>query len=456
MDFPFGKAPLCILILALVSGAAVHCTHSRLNSERADLVFALFAKNHHDAYLGAVADFEQRRHVTVQMQLVHSRALQSRLQSAMLVGAETPDVVEILNGSMGFFTTGPLEDVGFVDLTGILREEGLDRRLVESRFSLWSSRGHIFALPHDVHPVALAYRRDLVEALGIDVEALHTWDDFAREGRRITADTNRDGVLDRYMIDLPANGTQGLQTLILQSGGAFFDEQGEVAFDSPIVADVVCWYIEQIFGPRPIATSAGGGQALAQAALDGLTLFFLCPDWRTKSFEIDIPSLKGKMGLMPLPAWTAGGRRTSTWGGTGMVIAKSCQNFDLAWDFAKFLYFDKEELGKRFALLNIIPPLKDAWDLPEFQQPSEYFAGQPIGELLSALAPDTPADYVTAYTLLARQKVDEAYANSVQHYQRHGGRGLRECVERELRRSADYVRRVVMRNRFLHPEPQGD
>src|SRR3712207_7661431 len=48
-----------------------------------------------------------------------------------------------------------------------------------------------------------------------------------------------------------------------------------------------------------VAFPAGWGQNLAKAMIDGLVLFIICPDWRTMQFEIDVPSLKGKLGLMP-------------------------------------------------------------------------------------------------------------------------------------------------------------
>jgi arabinosaccharide transport system substrate-binding protein len=116
----------------------------------------------------------------VHLQVVDQRALQGRLQSSLQVGADVPDMVELLDGTMGIVTKGPIEDVGFLDLTERVPREGLGERPVTSRFGKWSSRGHIFALPHDVHPVVLAYRRDLVEQLGIDVSKLTPWDEFCR------------------------------------------------------------------------------------------------------------------------------------------------------------------------------------------------------------------------------------------------------------------------------------
>ena len=42
---------------------------------------------------------------------------------------------------------------------------------------------------------------------------------------------------------------------------------------------------------------------------DGLVLFYWVPDWRTYTFQDGLPLLKGKMALMPVPAFEPGGRR---------------------------------------------------------------------------------------------------------------------------------------------------
>jgi len=453
MFFPYGKAPLALLIVALASGAALAVLSRQGSQEQPDLVFALFAKNHHEAYKSVVPDFERKHGVEIQMQLVPARGLQSRLQSALLSGATVPDVVEIVNGSMGYFTKGPLSDVGFVDLTDRLRAEGIYERMVDSRFSLWSSRGRVFAMPHDVHPVGLAYRRDLAEELGIDVSALDTWDEFVRVGREVTRDLDGDGIPDRYMLDMPSDGGYALDLLLLQRGGGLFDAGGSVILDSDAALDTICWIIEQTRSEQRISFPAGWGQSLSKAMLDGLVLFYFCPDWRTKFFEMDVPTLKGKLGLMPLPAWETGGRRTSTWGGTGLAITKACKKQELAWEFAKFLYLEKEDLGKRFTAMNIIPPVRDAWDLPAFHRPDPYFSNQPVGELLAELATHTPPDYVNAYTELARTKIREAYLNGADYFETRGATGLRDFVRQELKRCADYVRKVMGRNVFLSSTP---
>lgn len=211
--YPYGTAAFLILLLAIVSGIAHLAFSLRRRSESPDLVFAIFAQVHEEPYRRVLPEFEEKHGVKVQLQRVSSRALQSRLQPALLTGAEVPDVVEILEGSMGYFTRGPLEDVGFIDITQRLHDEGLYERMVESRYSLWSSRGHIFAVPHDVHPVCLCYRTDLITELGIDVSELKTWDDFVAMGRRITKDLDGDGYPDRYALDMPVNSETMLRIL---------------------------------------------------------------------------------------------------------------------------------------------------------------------------------------------------------------------------------------------------
>jgi arabinosaccharide transport system substrate-binding protein len=340
----------------------------------------------------------------------------------------------------------------------MLEGKPLYDQLVTSRFSKWSSRGHIFALPHDVHPTVLCYRRDIAEdQLHIDVNKLTTWDEFARAGRQITKDTDGDGVPDRYMIDFPVAELWGIRTLLLQRGGGLFDANGDVSFDDDQAVQVVCWYTRQIEGKSRISFPCGWGQNLAKAMSDGLVLFYICPDWRTKQFQMDVPMMSGKLAIMPLPAWREGGLRTSTWGATGLAITKQCQKrgkFDLAWDLAMLLYYKKSELGKRFADTNILPPLKEAWTAPEVAAPRPFYGGQSIGTMFAQLAPEVPAETASAYVTQAETKFIEAFTNVRLQYAGHGDAGLEDFARRELKRCADHVRAQIARNKFLAKDRQ--
>ena len=117
MEFPYGKAPFWILVLATITGTTMMLSRHYGGEQRPDLVFVVFAPAHYEAYQKVIPDFERAKGVKIQLQHVHQRPLQTRLQSALLAGSEVPDLVEIMNPFMGAFMKGPLKDVGFVDLT---------------------------------------------------------------------------------------------------------------------------------------------------------------------------------------------------------------------------------------------------------------------------------------------------------------------------------------------------
>ncbi len=149
---------------------------------------------------------------------------------------------------------------------------------------------------------------------------------------------------------------------------------------------------------------------------------------------------------MPLPAWTPGGRRTSVWGGTGLIMAKQTKHPDLAWELAKFLYFRREGLGERFRSTNILPALKDAWTLPEIGQPNPYWSNVPIGKAYAALAPETPPLYSSPIDQIGRVRLDQAYNRSATYYEKHGEAGLMEVIRAELAQSAAEVRALSERD----------
>jgi arabinosaccharide transport system substrate-binding protein len=445
--FPYGKAPFVLLAIAILSSLTFALTHG--SARPADLVLATFSAQHYGAYVAALPKFEREHGVKVNVQRIDYQSLEARMQSAIVANTDVPDLTEISEGTLGFFTRGPESDFGFADLTDRVKEAGLDQRVLEARLAPWITNGRLYALPHDVHPVMLAYRRDLVEQLGIDVTRLETWDDFVAMGRQITGDLDGDGTIDRFAIELPRNGGWALQLLLRQQGVDLFDAQGEVAFNGPIGVDTMIWYLRQTRGPQRIGYDPGTGQPFVTALKDGLIVFVFAADWRTFQLQTDAPMLSGKMALVRLPAWREGGRRTSTWGMTGLTISRTTKRPELAWELAKFLYFNAPDLGQRFLATNIIPPLKEAWDLPEFQTPNPYFSGQKIGVEFARLARDVPAVFASAMYKPAQGKLDQAFTRSALYYEEHGEQGLREKVKAELDRAAAYVKAWSDRNAVL-------
>jgi arabinosaccharide transport system substrate-binding protein len=442
--FPFGKAALSILALTLLAGlwlAAHPVPH-----KSATLTYWTFAKPHYLAYQKALPAFEAAHPgVTVDLELVSNTALASRLQAALLADLDVPDLCEVEISQAGTLFRGPQKDIGFTDLTDRLHRTGLYDQMVQARFSPYTSHGRIYGLPHDVHPIQLAYRRDLFEKLGIDVNKIKTWDDFIAVGRRVTVPGQR------YMVQFSdSDAGLGLEVSLFQRGGGYFDPNGRCIMDNNVAVQAMRCYVPLVAGPHPIGKDIGGvdSQFLTQSVENGYLLCMVCPDWRTKMIEQDMPRLSGKMALMDLPTVTPGGPATSTWGGTMLGITKHCRNQGMAWELAKYFYTDPAQLADRYRNLGIIPPFKGAWNQPVFQEPHPYWSGQKIGARYVALAPQVPYQYSSPAVVTAKDKFSEALVACVQYYNAHGDDGFEPFVRARLHRSADEVRALLKRDPY--------
>jgi arabinosaccharide transport system substrate-binding protein len=394
----------------------------------------------------------------VHLVLLSAGALQRRLLSGFLSGTPLPDLVEVYVQIVAQAFMGPLEDVGFVDLTDIVRAEGIDAQINAPSFAPWTSRGRIFGLPHDVHPVLLAYRADLVEAAGIDVAAIETWDDFVRLLRPLVRDIDGDGAPDRYLLNIWETNPEIIESLMLQAGGALFNTTEQLVMHSESNARVLATVVSWTTGPHRIAVNAPEFDAAGnKMRLDGTVLFSLMPDWLTSAWRQDLPQLAGKVKLMPLPAWERGGRRTTVMGGTMLGIPKRAHDFDRAWRYAKNLYLAPELARELFHTTGIISPVKHHWADPVYEAPHTYFGGQRYGRLYTAMAPEVPPRTSSPYNTLAQLKMADS-ALALKAYARQTGTytvaELLPEARRLLAQAEAQVRAQMQRNVFLaqgHP-----
>jgi arabinosaccharide transport system substrate-binding protein len=428
--------------------------------QKEGLVFWIFARSHQRMYEPMTAAWNAERPPAerVHIVLLSGGALQRRLLSGFLSGTPLPDLVEAYAQIVVQAFMGPLEEVGFVDLTDLVRAEGIEAQINAPSFAPWTSRGRIFGLPHDVHPVLLAYRADLVEAAGIDVGAIETWDDFVRLLRPLMRDLDGDGYPDRYLLNIWETNPELIESLMLQAGGALFDAQERLVMDSETNARVLATVVSWTTGPGRIAVNAPEFDAAGnKMRLDGTVLFSLMPDWLTGNWRQDLPQLEGKVKLMPLPAWERGGRRTTVMGGTMLGIPKRVKDFDSAWRYAKDLYLSPNLAQALFRTTGIISPVKRHWTDPVYDEPSPYFCGQRYGRLYIAAAPDVPPRTSSPYNALAQIKMADSALALKAYAAQYGKYMVAELVpeaRRLLAQAQAQVREQMQRNVFLAQQHQ--
>ncbi len=374
--------------------------------------FWLFAKNHKQMYDPMTDEWNGQKmnpDDRVNILLLSGGALQRRLLSGFLSGTPLPELVEVHAGIACQAFKGRPEDIGFADLTERLKEEGILEMVNPPSFSPWTSRGRIYGLPHDVHPVVLAYRADIIEASGVDMAAVETWDDFIRILKDLVKDVDGDGYVDHYLLNIWETNPELIEMLILQAGGSFFDANEKLKMDLEINARVLATVISWTTGPDRIAVNAPEFDAAGnKMRIEGEVLCSFLPDWLSGVWMQDLQQLEGKIKLMPLPAWQAGGRRTSVMGGTMLGIPKNVDDFDRAWDYAKHLYLTPELARELYKTSGIITPVKSFWDDPVFDEPNPFFCGQANGRIYIESAPDVPMRTSSPYNSLALSKLGDS------------------------------------------------
>jgi len=446
-----------ILGLALVSSGWI-LAHPR--GAPSGMQLWTYARTHTLNYAPIVADWNRRQadpDRRIELSLIGPGPLRHRLMSGFMSRTPTADLIEIERSMAGEFFAGPVEAVGFLDLTDRIRAAGIDEAINAPSFSPWTSRGRIFGLPHDVHPVLLGYRADIVEDAGIDVSRIETWADFARVLGPLIRDLDGDGRPDRYLLNYWYTNKDTTEVLLLQAGGGYFDEAGHVIVDSPVNARVLATLVTWVCGPGRIALDAPEFTASGnQLRLQGNVVCSLMPDWLCGVWRNDLPGLAGKIKIMPLPAWEPGGRRVSVWGGTMLGIARDSPHIETAWEFAQELYLSADMAESLYRTAGIVSPVRRLWSLPCYDEPQPYFCRQAPGRTYLAHAPYVPRRTSSPFNEMAKEHLQEALIELRGYALDHGVNTEAELLpeaQRLLARAAQNVRRTVARNVF-HREDQ--
>lgn len=414
-----GLSPAVLAVLGLaVLSVVVIAGGGRARSEGRSVMWT-FAQHHASMYEPFIDRWNKANPPGVEVQLLSRPALERRMLSAFMTRTPVADLIEVERQPASSAFRGPLESVGFVDLTDRLTSEGLIEQFTPASLTPWTTRGRIFGLPHDVHPVMLGYRADVVEAAGIDVSSIETWEDYFRAMRPLMADKDQDGEPDHYPLSLWETHNDQIEVLMLQAGGGFIDESGKPVIRSEVNARTIASIVSWCVGPDAVATdvpefSAGGNALKLRARAIGSFM----PDWMCNVWRNELPQLAGKLKVMPLPAWERGGRRTSVWGGTMIGIPKASARPDEHWAFAKALYLSPEMARALYTVGDIVSPVKSLWSESIYDQPDPYFSGQAKGRMYINLAPQVPARTSSPYNTQAQLLVRDAVVSLADHARR--------------------------------------
>lgn len=442
-----------IVVLFVISGLLVMSSQGRKTNA---LEMWVFSPEHQAMYLPMIESQQGIEDDDLHLSLLSIAAIKSRMMSGFFGGLPTADLIEVERSTVGQAFMGPIEAIGFRDLTEQLEQEGLLELFNPPSLSPWSVQGRVFGLPHDVHPVMLAYRADLVEAAGIDLEQVETWEDFFRLLAPMTTDSDGDGQPDRYSMSFWYTQQDNIELLLLQGGGQLFNPQGIPTVDSnrnaELLSTIVSWCVDP---DQPVIDIDEFSAAGHQARIDGKAIAYLCPDWMCSIWKMHVPLIGGKMKLIPLPAFEPGGRRTSVRGGTMLGFPRTSEHFDQAWEAAKMLYTSPEIARELYRVVDIITPVRSLWDDPVYDEPDPFFMNQAKGQMYIDLAPTIPVRSSSPYNHSAVLEIRDAAVNLASWAQSnslHEPEDLAEHAKALLQRAQENIVRQMARNAFTGVE----
>lgn len=324
------------------------------------------------------------------------------MTTALATGSGLPDVMAVDMRFIGKFAEGGgLEDVGAAPYNG----SALRDKFVRFTFpQATNSSGALVAIPTDIGPGTLLYRKDLMDQAGItEAELTKSWDSFLEAGKKLKAATGT------YLLADSADIRDVLlRTGLAEGEGLYFDRQGKVLVTTPRFVRAFEY-----------------GRAARRAGLDAGAVNWT-NEW-TAAFK------QNKVATQMMGAWLAGhlknwlapesagkwrsaglpGGAYASYGGSFYAIPKKAQHKAEAWDFIRFMTADRQTQIESLKVLDSFPALIAAQDDPVFDEPIAYLGGQKARLLWRDIAGKVPAIPVNKLDAMATDVIRAEYDNVV-------------------------------------------
>lgn len=350
-------------VIALATATITGCSSGTAAGGDSDTLTFMFRGSDAEkaAYTAAIEQFEKDNDVTVKIIMTTADEYSTKLKAA-ITGKQIPDVFYVDPGSVqAYVKSGIIKDItkeveATVDLDNVW-QYGVDSYRFDGTLM---GEGAIYAMPKDVGPFSFGYNKTMFEAAGIPLPSVddpYTWDEFIDVAKKLTLDTDGDGVLDQWGTGL--NVQWNLQSFVWSNGGDWLnDDRTEVTVDSPEFAEALQFFadMQNVAQVTPSVTDA---QTLDtyQRWMQGDIGFFPVGPWDVPTYE----TLDFDWDLIPYPVGSTG--ETATWVGTlGIAVAESSQNADLATKLAIYLSTDETAQQSLVDAGVQVPNLKDMAD----------------------------------------------------------------------------------------------
>lgn len=288
--------------------------------------------------------------------------------------------------------------------------------------------GRLVAMPTDIAPATIFYRKDRFDELGIKIEDIETMDEWIEAGLKFAKDLDGDGKYDRWLL---ADAGHIFWMYMRSSTYRYFDKDGNILIDSPRFVKALTM-----------------AKKIRELRLDGQIQEWT-NDWYAALRE-------GKVLMQPSGAWlgghlkgwiapeTGGKWRAANfpdgmyafWGGSFAGIPEGAKHKEAAWKFIEFVSTRPKIQLMCFRIADMFPSLLETYDDPIFDEPVEFYGGQRVRRMWAEVATKVPEVITTQYDTIAQSIVSTALSQVLDN-DRDPEDALKEAksiLERRIRR----------------------
>ncbi|MDL4839038.1 sugar ABC transporter substrate-binding protein [Aquibacillus sp. LR5S19] len=268
---------------------------------------------------------------------------------------------------------------------------------ITSRFEVYSKDGNYYGMPTHVGASVMYYNKEIMDAAGVDIDSIVTWDDYVEAGKKVVANT------DSMMTTVATADYLPMWQMISQRDSDWFDADGNLTINSQANVDTLQFLQDMIYKDE-IAELTPGGEPHAEEFYaymnDGGAASIAMPMWYMGRFTDYMTDLEGKMVVRPLPAWEEGGKRSAGMGGTGTVVTNQTEHAKLAKEFLAFAKLSEEANIKLWQVLGFDPPRWGVWESEAVKEDNKFyqFFGTDIFDTLLEVKDEINAVNITEHT----------------------------------------------------------
>ena len=360
-------------IVSLVLGSG--CASERSSSGKFTLTYWSATGPQEVALARELTEKWNRDHpdIRVKWQPIPESQSSEEVLLAAIAGRTTPDICSVI-------WPGIVEQ--FVRAKALVRldqfpdfQEVMSRRMSPEMLNPYRSPdGHFYQVPWKTNPIMIQYNENIFQEAGVRAP-LRTYSEFWEAARKITRDTDGDGRIDRWMMDVSLDVKWWVRFFdfytfyIAASGGKTLFSGKEVIFDNPAAVRVFQFFqkgFQEGFFPRTRFQVDPFLQGHVACHITGPWNIPYMERYKPEGFEYD---------FMPIPVPDGTRGPTFTYGDPkNIVIFSTTRHPEEAWAFVKYLISEEADL-RLLELCHQLPIRRDLLENPRF---ANYFASHPL------------------------------------------------------------------------------